>query len=657
MIATLIAIIIAGQAGRSAQTPPASTTVATPTNQHRFDAATAAAEAGRCSDAVAQFEALETTPVFKRGGLLAAAVNVRKGGCLVRIGRSAEGTAAIERGLPTLKAQGEAFDADVSTAHLIVGDVAAERFDYDQAALHYRAAADTVKGSARVVPLMRLSQVTMFDRDGRALAAAGEARGLALATPEYDKKGVAAVQTQYARVLLNEGRAAEAYRILKDSLSKQGGLTNRVGLNDITTRSDLAIAALQNKQPDEARTYLAYTGAGRMKDTPFNRAATMAAPACGEGGLSPDDMAIVQFSLESDGRVVNVLPIYATGGRRTAVAFARAVGDWSWRADDAAIIPALFRFATRIELRCSKAAESKGLKNPLRDAAMTWLNARAGAASWEDLSDAAALPLQRAALERARQAGDQAAIARAALALATSSVTSAEETTTLLDTAATAAHAANAPAPVRNFIVLRQVGMKKADVAQSRADLRTLLANADYAKDPLSADTLRLLISQPSGKTPPPDDATTLQAAVADDPALPVNHPLKIAALLGQANVLAARGDLTGARSAFQRTGLSGEQCAELGLSPTMRSSGASSSDYPMAAVRMGFEGWVVAEADVTADGRTAVPRATIAYPPFVFDDAAVGIAKDARYTSSFRPEGTLACRGVRMPIRFLLPN
>ena len=336
---------------------------------------------------------------------------------------------------------------------------------------------------------------------------------------------------------------------------------------------------------------------------------------------------------------------------------ARAVGDWSWRADDAAIIPALFRFATRIELRCSKAAESKGLTNPLRDAAMTWLNARAGAAPWEDLSDAAALPLQRAALERARQAGDQAAIARAALALATSSVTSAGETTTLLNTAATAAHAANAPAPVRNFIVLRQVGMKKADVAQWRADLRTLLANADYAKDPLSADTLRLLISQPSGKTPPPDDATTLQAAVADDPALPVNHPLKIAALLGQANVLAARGDLTGARSAFQRTGLSGEQCAELDLSPTMRSSGASSSDYPMAAARMGFEGWVVAEADVTADGRTAVPRATIAYPPFVFVDTAVGIAKDARYTSSFRPEGTLACRGVRMPIRFLLPN
>lgn len=227
----------------------------------------------------------------------------------------------------------------------------------------------------------------------------------------------------------------------------------------------------------------------------------------------------------------------------------------------------------------------------------------------------------------------------------------------MLDVAATASRAAGAPPPVLNFIGLRQMGMKKADVAQARADLRTLLASPQYANDPLSADTLRLLISQPSGKTPPPPDAATLQLAVADDPALPVNHPLKVAALLGQANVLAAKGDLAGARGAFERTGLTGEQCAQLGLSPAVRSSGASSSDYPMAAVNMGFEGWVVAEADVTADGRTAVPRATIAYPPFVFDEAAVGIAKDTRYTSSFRPEGTLACRGVRMPIRFLLPN
>ncbi|WP_174291540.1 energy transducer TonB [Sphingomonas bacterium] len=606
---------------------------------------------------MAQFGELESTPVYKRNRLLAAAVDVRKGECLVRIGRSGEGSAAIERGLPNLKAQGDAFAGDVRTALMALGAAAADRFDYDRAAFHYRAAADMAKGTARIVPLLRLSQVTMFDRDGSALAAADEARKLSVASPDLGKKDVAAVQSQYARVLLNEGRAAEAYRILKDSLAKQGGLTNKVGLSDITTRSDLAIAALQNKRADDARLYLAYTGAGRMKDTPFNRAAIMAAPACGEGGVTPDDMAIVEFSLESDGRVVGVTPIYATGGRRAAVAFAGAVSEWSWRAEEAAKIPALFRYTTRVELRCSKAAEGKGILAPLREAAMTWLAATAGTAPWADLSDAAALPLQRAALERARATGNQAGIAQVALAMANSSVTTSDETATLLDTAAAAARAASAPASVRHLIELRQAGSNQRDVSRWRATLRTLLASSDYASDPLSADTVRLLISQPAGKTPPPDDAASLQSAVASDAALPANHPLKVAALLGQANVLAAKGDVAGARSAFDRTGLSGEQCAQLGLAPVMRSLSASSSDYPMAAVRMGFEGWVIAEADVTPDGRTTVQRATIAYPPFVFDDAAIGIAKEARYSSSFRPDGTLACQGVRLPVKFLLPN
>jgi len=120
---------------------------------------------------------------------------------------------------------------------------------------------------------------------------------------------------------------------------------------------------------------------------------------------------------------------------------------------------------------------------------------------------------------------------------------------------------------------------------------------------------------------------------------------------------LATRGDLAGAAAAFARTGLSAEQCDQLGLTPDLRAAGASSSDYPMEAIRMGFEGWVMAEADVTPDGRTATQRAVIAYPPFVFDQAAVGIAKGARYASSFRPEGSLACQGARLPIRFLLPS
>lgn len=652
MLATLLALAAGGQAAAAS-----AATAAPATMQQRFDAASEAAASGRCAEAIRGFEALEGSAAVQRNALLRAAVDVRKGTCLVRSGRAADGAASIRRGLPVLAAKGANFALDVRDARMTLGAAAQGAFDYEEAAREYRAAADSAEGTARVAPLLRLSQVTMFDRDGRALAAATEARTLALAAPGYSRKDVAAVQTQYARVLLNEGRDAEAYKELKNSLAKQGGLTNRVGASDIATRSDLAIAALRNRDVENARLYLAYTGAGRLKDAPFTRAASMDPPACGEGGIGPDDLAIVEFSLEEDGHVSGVAPIYTTGRRAAALAFARAVAEWSWKAEDAAKVPALFRYTTRVELRCSKASDDRTVLTPLREATETWIAATTpGAAGWADLSDAAALPLQRAALARARSAGDQAAIAATSLALANSAVTDREESVQLLDAAGPAAAAARAPVPVRTLIALRRrMADQRGGADALRRDVRAMLAGLDPVADALSAGSIRLYLAQSLGKNGTAE-ALTLYEAVATDAALPANHPLKVAALLGKANLLAAGGNAAAARAAFERTGLSAEQCAELGLTPDLRSAGASSADYPMAAVRMGFEGWVMAEADVTANGRTAGQRAVIAYPPFVFDHAAVGIARGARYASSFRPEGALACQGARLPIRFLLP-
>lgn len=657
MIALLIALAGQGQAAPLTAPVPAAPVGAAMSTQQQFDAASAAALAGQCTEAIRTFHVLETTPAYRRNRLFAAAVDVRKGGCLIRTGHAGEGKAAINRGLPTLAAQTGGFENDLSIANLALGDEATQRFDYTEAALRYRAAADVVNGTSRIVPLMRLSQVTMFDRDGRAHAAADEARNIAATSPDYAKKDLAIVQSQYARVLLNEGQPAEAYKVLKDSVAKQGGLTNRVGLNDIIVRSDLAIAAIQSKRPEDASLYLAYTGAGRLEDTPFRRTAIMNPPTCGEGGTSPDDMAIVEFSIASDGRVTDVTPIYTTGGRQAAVAFARAVRDWSWRAEAIRDVPALLRSATRVELRCSKAVTGKGITAPLSKAAAAWFDERDGSPPWADLSDAAALPIQRAALHEATAGGNPTGMARAALALGNSSVVSAEESAKLLDMAAKAAADAAAPTSVRNFIAIRRSSVDDGSVEKKRNRLRAMLAHPDVAADPLSASTVRLLISQPAFKTPPPDDAATLQAAVADDPALPANHPLKVAALLGQANVLASKGNLAAARAAFDRTGMTGEQCSQLGLTPNLRSIHASSSDYPMHASRMGFEGWVVTEADVTADGRPAIQRTIVAYPPFIFDEAATAIVKDARFSSSFRPEGTLACEGVPVSISFSTPE
>jgi len=68
----------------------------------------------------------------------------------------------------------------------------------------------------------------------------------------------------------------------------------------------------------------------------------------------------------------------------------------------------------------------------------------------------------------------------------------------------------------------------------------------------------------------------------------------------------------------------------------------------------MGFEGWVKVEYDIDAAGHTANQRALIAYPPFVFVDAARNIARGVRYDPTYRPSGQLACSATSETVRFL---
>ena len=45
-----------------------------------------------------------------------------------------------------------------------------------------------------------------------------------------------------------------------------------------------------------------------------------------------------------------------------------------------------------------------------------------------------------------------------------------------------------------------------------------------------------------------------------------------------------------------------------------------------------------------------------MAYPPFVFRDAAMGIARSIRYTQTYRPAGTAGCTGEQQSIVFRIP-
>ena len=345
-------------------------------------------------------------------------------------------------------------------------------------------------------------------------------------------------------------------------------------------------------------------------------------------------------------------------GRAAAAEFARAVAGWSWTADSVAKIPSLFRYTTRVELRCTRAAERPDIVAPLATAAREWAAGLDASGAASEGSDAALLPRQRAALDKARAGGAAAERLVAAASLANNTVLPDKERAGLWTEALAAARTAGAPPSVRAYLAIREAGAafgydKRRDY---RAAMRALLAEPALAADPLVATTLRFLIAQTYHKSPPPADAPALMDAVIAEPKLPGQHPLKVGALLDRANTLAAAGDLAGARAAFDRTGLTEEQCAFIEPSPVVRRGGGSSSDYPMAAVQMGFEGWVRVEFDIAANGTTVEQRAIAAYPPFVFNQAAQGILRDARFTSSYRPSNSLACAANTQAVIFRLP-
>ncbi len=627
------------------------------TTQARFDAANVAASAGDCKQAVALYDLLAPPLRNSRNRLFTGAVAVRKGGCLVRLDRVAEGEALLREGLPALEGNAAEFAEDLRGAYMTLGNIACDRFDYAAAAGEFRRALAMAKGRERIAPLLALSRVLAFDHDGKALAHAEEARALAQNDPGLGKDVVALVQTRYARVLLNEGRKAEALAVLKDSLRKQGGLDQRVTASEVATRGDLALAALLNGQRDQARMYLAYTGAGRMNDSPFSTASDMApAPCGGATGLKPEDVAVVEFSLGENGVVRDVTPIYTTGGRAVALAFAQAVGDWSWTPQDAAKIPPFWRQATRIEMRCSRAAARPPVTAPLAEAFATWIAAQGGTApAWEQESAARALPIVQALAARARAGGTRADLLQALAWLAGSGVVPEKDRIAAANEATAVAQQMAAPVPVTTYVAMQAINAPFAQLRQMQGDRRALLARPEVAADPLAAATLRMVIVNGD---PTPGNAETGQLvdAVVNGP-LPDGHPLKVAALLKRADRLARAGQTADARATFRQTGLSGDQCALIAPTPTVQRQGANSSLYPREALNMGFEGWAQTEFDIAADGRTVDQRTVAAYPPFVFGDAAKVMLKNTRYQSSYRPDGDVACSANKVMIRFNLPQ
>jgi hypothetical protein len=629
------------------------------TMQQDYDAATALDAGKDHGAALAAWAALEARA--KPGSRTRAIAIVRKGGALFRLARYDEAADAVRAGVAGLPATDPTLVEDRSIAFRIMGQVAANTLDYAGAASAYaKVEAIAATPEEKALPLLRLIETLTFTDPSAAQAALARAAALP-ATVMADKRVAAAFARARTLLLLNTGDLRGARTSALNAVSLLGGLTEKTDVLDASARSDAAIAFLLEGNADEARRYMAYSGAGRMAKGEFDPASDMRAPDCGgEAGLKPDDVAVVEFTIAPDGSVMRAAPIYAAGGGQVGLEFARAARGWSWPAETVAAMPTFFRYNARVEMRCSTAFARPSIGDGMDAELESWLAGKGVAiAPAPETGLAAAAVRQRAALASAASGLPTLA---AAYRLASNAVLPREERAALY--ARAAALAGEAPPLARLAVALPARTLTVEDIWKSgRYDvvLRGFLADPAYARDARARSAIRLMIADAGDQGKTRDRGRTAASLtelrqVAEDKELPSNDPLRVGALVRIASIEERTGSPAAARATFAASGLAANQCAILDAPPKATFMPGSEA-FPMEAARWGFEGWAQVQYDIAADGRTANQRALLSYPPFVFTKASTTFFAGTRYAKTFRPDGGLGCGGTATRIRFMLPS
>jgi tetratricopeptide (TPR) repeat protein len=643
------AALLAGfaDAGALAQAAPS------PTVQQQFDAATAALDARDWEEALRLYEALEARLSVPRS---LAIVRTRKASALVELNRLDEAAESLRTALPLLPADDESLQPDRYIGLLTLGAIAERRFDYAEALRQYRlAVAVPVADLGKLSAYRGLVQAQLFDDPEGALRDAEAALAITARVAPEDRALEGSVQTLKGRALMNLGRFVEAREALELALRLLGNLTLRVDRADLLARSDLALAALLTGQAEAAKRYLAYTGAGRVERGHLRMNPNNWIPRCG-GDLAPADVVVVQAAVAEDGSVTHASPVYASRRGPSARIFAQAVANWSFDRESVGTIPPLLRSVARLELRCSSMG-APGRYAEERDSVL----ARVAAAdpAW----DAALRRLSPDGLRGLRQ--ELAALERrpepepglfpALAALAMHQAVPPAEREAYLGRAIALAARADSPQLVAT-LALALGSVRREAIAGSRLsdplDYDHLLALPEVRAAPRAAAEIRLAMARHEFWDDRGDRALEIAAGVRDMAGLAAGDPLRLQALEIGVAVAAARGDEAGARALFAAMGPAAERC---GVTANRRRILARGADFPSDAWRWGFEGWAMSEMSVAPGGTVAEARTLVAYPAFVFGEAALRIVNRTRFDPILVGEGA-SCPADRQIVAFRLP-
>ncbi len=646
--------------------PPASVAAPpTSTIQQQFDAGTAAIAAGEWARALEIYTTLETklatrTPASKS----LAVVRLRKGQMLSRLGRAGEAEAIIRAALPLVSATDVNLRGERFESYLALANIAERRFDYPMAVAYLNDAHLTAPSPfAELSVFMRSIQLNIFVDPDAALATTDAALAIIKQNPNTNKEWTGVFRNLRGRTLLNMGRIKEARAELKAAVDTLGvlGTERRINLLDATARSDAAIAAFRDGKPDEARNFLAYAGTAQASDEGFRLGENMNPPQCGgKDGAKPEDVAIVEFNIKDDGSVGFARPVFFSGNRATAVQFAEAVSDWNWTPEALVKVSPFYRALNRVELRCTTVFDRPAVASLIQSDFDNWLATKSVAVREISAPTEAGViaKIKLELISRSNEFGnDSVQLLRSLIHLAAFPGVPGDLAKTYAEQALSIARANGAPIAAQTYLRLFVWSRLDGGKADGRDPVHQAIAAAfndpDLAGNARSLAAARLYYFDWLNSQARLANGAAILQPVADDVRLGERDPFRVGALTRMAGLAAATGKIDDARSLFAKTGLSAQQCALADARPVQTSGSLGRSDFPNEALRFGFGGWTVVEFDIAANGLTANRRALIAWPPFVFGDAATKGLGTFKYSQSYRPDGAIGCGGQQQRISY----
>lgn len=640
------------------------------TLQEQYAAAQVALDAGRMAEARRGFAAvlprLDANPKMK---MQAAVVRARMGSAALLLNEPEAALGLIAAAVSVLPAG----SGDWIAATLDLGLTQEQVIDFDAAAKSYRAviAAAQPGDGAWLTATIGAARTLMFSDPAAARVYADDALrvGATVVADKQKRGGHAQLLALRGRIELAAGQPKTARTWLDKALVEGRSLTaEKISLADVRIRGDAGLAAFFAGDFDATRKYLAYSGAGGLQGEGFELGADMPLPSCAPVGvLARDDMAVIEFRINNDGRVTGVVPVYATNAV-AAMEFARAVRGWSWLPEVAVKLIPFWRAAVRLELRCANRGPDAANKIDYGSDSRAWVAAQNPLTDLPP-AEAAALPALRAELAR-RVAVDGPTSPRLVpilLSIMSNGIRKADEAVKAVASARLITETSGAPQDLLLYLRLRSTEIGVEVLASNRSwgtawrdtarSLEKLLA--DFDREGLGTTRGAALVAVRIGAWTAVQGGGVRQAAayrrVLATPltALPDGDPLRQIARLGLASSEAAAARLDSARSLLAETGLSAEQCSTVPVPPVMMSSGVSSGDFPKEAMRWGFEGNVRVAYDIDTTGRPVGVRTVVAHPPLVFNEATEKLARGLRYKPVFRDGATIGCADMQKGVTF----